>query len=143
MRVKVKLLSPYVRVPKYHSMWAAGVDLQAAENGSIQPHSWQVVRTGIAVEIPPGYEGQIRPRSGLAAKHGITVLNAPGTVDADFRSEIGVLLMNNGEDVWRYEAGDRVAQLVFAAVAHAEMEMVEELTPTARGAGGWGSTGLR
>ncbi len=99
--------------------------------------------TGLRVEIPPGFEGQVRPRSGLAIKRGLTVLNAPGTIDADYRGDVGVVLINHSEQAQRLEPGDRIAQLVFAAVTRAELVEVEVLADSERGAGGFGSTGSR
>lgn len=123
-------------------MGSSGMDLRADHGGRIPPGKWQVIKTGIHLEIPYGYEAQVRPRSGLAAKHGVTVLNSPGTIDADFRGEIGVILINHGDDDFFYERGDRIAQLVFAPVSHAELYLVEELHDTPRGANGFGSTGV-
>lgn len=119
------------------------MDLHAAVGGIIAPLNWMVVPTGIALEIPYGYEGQVRPRSGLAAKHGVTVLNAPGTLDPDYRGEVGVILMNmNHNDPFTFKQGDRIAQIVFAPAARAELELVEALYETARGEGAYGSTGV-
>lgn len=130
-------------MPKYMTGGAAGMDLQAAVGGTIAPLDWMVVPTGIALEIPYGYEGQVRPRSGLAAKHGVTVLNAPGTIDPDYRGEVGVILMNMNRDApFTFKQGDRIAQIVFTPAARAELELVEALYETARGEGAYGSTGV-
>lgn len=119
------------------------MDLQAAVGGTIAPLDWMVVPTGIALEIPYGYEGQVRPRSGLAAKHGVTVLNAPGTIDPDYRGEVGVILLNMNRDTpFTFKQGDRIAQIVFTPAARAELELVEALYETARGEGAYGSTGV-
>lgn len=130
-------------MPKYMTGGAAGMDLQAAVGGTIAPLDWMVVPTGIALEIPYGYEGQVRPRSGLAAKHGVTVLNAPGTLDPDYRGEVGVILLNMNRDApFTFKQGDRIAQIVFTPAARAELELVEALYETARGEGAYGSTGV-
>lgn len=130
-------------VPHYQTEHAAGVDLYAAVVGSvtIEAGRWKLVPTGIAVAIPEGYEGQVRPRSGLALKHGIGMLNAPGTIDADYRGEIGVILFNFSDVPFPIQRGDRIAQLVLARVEKAHFVKVETLTTTARGAGGFGHTG--
>lgn len=122
---------------------SAGADLRAAVSApvTIEPGARLVVPTGLAVEIPAGFEGQVRPRSGLAANHGVTVLNAPGTIDADYRGEIGVLLVNLGERPYVVCRGERVAQIVFARVAAPAWEEVDLLSDSDRGAGGFGSTG--
>lgn len=131
-------------VPHYQTEHAAGVDLYAAVDGlvTIEPGRWKLVPTGIAVAIPEGYEGQVRPRSGLALKHGIGMLNAPGTIDADYRGEIGVILFNFSDTVFSIQRGDRIAQLVLARVEKANFVKVDALTGTARGAGGFGHTGV-
>jgi dUTP pyrophosphatase len=121
---------------------AAGADLVAAEDVTIPPGGVHAVATGIALAIPEGYEGQVRPRSGLALKHGVTVLNAPGTIDADYRGEVKVILINHGPEPFRVSRGDRIAQLVIAAVTPARFERVDVLPETDRGQGGFGSTGI-
>ncbi len=129
-------------LPSYQTEKAAGMDLVAIETIILAAGGgWQSVRTGIAVEIPCGSEGQIRPRSGLAAKYGVTVLNAPGTVDEDYRGEIKVLLINHGQVPFVIKPGDRIAQLVICPVVRVQVELVDSLDPTSRGAGGFGSTG--
>lgn len=129
--------------PAGGSAASAGSDLRAAVAATtiIEPGGRVLVPTGIKVEIPPGWEGQIRPRSGLAAEHGVTVLNAPGTIDADYRGEIAVLLVNLGARTYSVRRGDRVAQIVFARVATVAWDEVPGLSGTERGAGGFGSTG--
>lgn len=123
---------------------AAGIDLQAASGAVLGPGQWQAFGTGYAVEIPHGMEGQIRPRSGLAVRHGLTVLNSPGTLDHDFRGEVRVILINHSHlDSVVISRGDRIAQLVVAPIATMPIECVTELTETARGEGGFGSTGIR
>lgn len=131
-------------LPKRASAGAAGFDLCAAPDQPmlVLPGSWRAVPTGFAFEIPPGWEGQVRPRSGLARKHGITVLNSPGTVDSDYRGEIVILLINHGEDPYPIQRGERIAQIVFAPVAmNVAWVEVAELAPSDRGEAGFGSTG--
>jgi dUTP pyrophosphatase len=139
--IKVRLLTPTAALPKYQTDGAAGMDLCADEDGDLRPNQRRMIKTGIAIEIPPGFEGQIRPRSGLAGTHGVTVLNSPGTIDSDYRGEVKIILINHGLGRWMYSRGDRVAQLVITPVAHAELLAVEALDETARGSGGFGSTG--
>jgi dUTP pyrophosphatase len=132
-------------LPAYQSAHAAGLDLLAAvPEGSplvLAPGKYALVPTGLTIALPPGYEAQVRPRSGLAAKHGVTVLNAPGTVDADYRGEIGVLLINHGAAPLEICRGERIAQMVIASVVRAELVPVVSLSSTERGSGGFGSTG--
>ena len=132
-------------LPSYQSAAAAGLDLVAAVAADapvvIAPGRWAAVPTGLTLELPAGTEGQVRPRSGLAAQHGVTVLNAPGTIDADYRGEVKVLLVNLGPEPFAVTRGMRIAQLVIARVTHARLIETAELAETARGAGGFGSTG--
>jgi len=132
-------------LPAYQSALAAGLDLLAAvpEDAPVilAPGKYTLVPTGLSIALPPGYEAQVRPRSGLAVKHGITVLNAPGTVDADYRGEIGVPLINHSEVSFTIRRGERIAQMVIAAVVQAELIPVAALSATTRGEGGFGSTG--
>ena len=132
-------------LPSYQSAAAAGLDLVAAVAADapvvIAPGRWAAVPTGLALELPPGTEGQVRPRSGLAAQHGVTVLNAPGTIDADYRGEVKVLLANLGPEPFAVTRGMRIAQLVIAGVTRARLIESADLAVTARGAGGFGSTG--
>jgi dUTP pyrophosphatase len=130
-------------VPSYATAGAAGLDLLAAIDKPVDlaPRQFKLIPTGIAIALPHGYEAQVRPRSGLALKHGLTILNAPGTVDADYRGEIGALLINHGEAVIRLERGMRIAQLVITAVAQAHFVECASLPPTVRAEGGFGSTG--
>lgn len=132
-------------LPEYHSALAAGLDLCAAVPSdapvTIAPLGRALVPTGLAIALPPGTEAQVRPRSGLAAKQGVTVLNAPGTIDADYRGEVQVLLVNLGSEPVVVTRGMRIAQMVVAAVAQTRLVEVETLDDTARGAGGFGSTG--
>lgn len=143
VRVRVSLLEHAVAPPSYQTEHAAGMDLVAAvpDRIEIAPGAIAAVPTGIRVEIPPGFEGQVRPRSGLAARYGIGIPNAPGTIDSDYRGEIQVLLVNLGSAPYTVRRGDRVAQLVLAPVLRAEVEIAAELSETARGAGGFGHTG--
>jgi dUTP pyrophosphatase len=128
-------------LPAKASDGAAGYDLRAAAAVTLAPGARALVATGFAMALPNGWEGQVRPRSGLALKHGVTVLNAPGTVDCDYRGEIGVVLINHGDAVFAVERGDRIAQLVLAPVAATVLEEADTLPPAARGVGGFGSTG--
>lgn len=144
MKVKVINRSSN-QLPGYATEFSAGLDVRAANNEPIvlQPLGRAMVPTGLYLEIPAGYEVQVRPRSGLAAKKGITVLNAPGTVDADYRGEVCVILVNLSDQPFTVEKGERVAQLVLARHERVEWEPVDELADSARGAGGFGSTGTK
>ncbi len=132
-------------LPAYQTTHAAGLDLLAAVPETaplvLAPGEYAMVPTGLSIALPDGHEAQVRPRSGLAAKHGVTVLNAPGTVDADYRGEICVLLINHGSAPFTIRRGERIAQMVIAPVAQAELVPVISLSPTGRGSGGFGSTG--
>ncbi len=141
--VRVSMESHAFEAPAYQTEHAAGMDLHAAvtEDVSIAPGEVIAVPTGLRLEIPAGYEGQVRARSGLAAKHAIGVPNAPGTIDADYRGEVKVLLVNWGRAPFVVKRGERIAQLVIAPVAHASLDIVTELSATARGDGGFGHTG--
>jgi len=134
-----------LRLPSYQSAHAAGLDLVAAvprgEPVKLPPGARALIPTGFVLELPRGYEAQVRPRSGLALKHGITVLNSPGTIDADYRGEVMVLLVNLGHETFMVQRGDRIAQAVIASAAHVEIVLVEALSATDRGDGGFGSTG--
>ncbi len=132
-------------LPHYETEASAGMDLRAniMESITLAPLERAVIKTGLFIELPIGYEAQVRPRSGLAAKKGITVLNAPGTVDADYRGEIGVILVNVSNSAFTVENGERIAQLVIAKHERAEWSQVEKLSDTSRGSGGFGSTGTK
>jgi dUTP pyrophosphatase len=132
-------------LPSYQTDGAAGLDLPAALAApvTIAPGKRALLGTGWIVAIPPGYEGQVRPRSGLALRHGITVLNSPGTIDSDYRGEVKVVLINHGEEPFTVRPGDRIAQLVIAPVVRATLSVETSLQKTARGQGGYGSTGSR
>jgi dUTP pyrophosphatase len=141
MILKIKKLNEKAIIPAYQSEEAAGFDLHSIEDIVIKVGERKLIGTGLAFEIEKGFEVQIRPRSGLAFKHGITVLNSPGTIDSDYRGEIKVLLVNLGEEDFEIKKGERIAQAVIAPVVQAEFEEVKELSDTKRGIGGFGSTG--
>lgn len=132
-------------LPNYETIASAGMDLRANITESITLKSLErtIVKTGLFIELPIGYEAQVRPRSGLAAKKGITVLNSPGTIDADYRGEIGVILVNLSHEDFVIESGERIAQLIIAKHERAEWQEVQELSETSRGEGGFGSTGIK
>jgi dUTP pyrophosphatase len=134
-----------LQLPAYETALSAGMDLRAAlpedEPVILQPGARHLTPTGLTIALPAGYEAQVRPRSGLALKHGITCLNSPGTVDADYRGELKVILVNLGQEAFTIKRGERIAQMVIAPVTQAAWEVVETLDETARGAGGFGSTG--
>lgn len=138
--INVKKLHPEAVIPQYQTEGAAGMDLCALDLLSILPGQRALVGTGLAFAIPEGFEGQIRPRSGSALRHGLTVLNSPGTVDSDYRGEIKVLLINVGQEPVEIKQGDRIAQIVFCPVARAVLGQVDKLPDTKRGVGGFGST---
>ena len=145
VRLKVRRVRPSdLPLPRYQTAHAAGMDLLAdvTDDVVLEPMDRRLIPTGLAVEIPPGYEAQVRPRSGLALKQGLTCLNSPGTIDADYRGEVGVILANLSKERAIVRRGDRIAQLVVAAVAQAEWVEVEALGESDRGAGGFGSTGV-
>lgn len=144
IKVSVKNRCSDLDIPERASEHAAGFDLRAAVDQPLvlAPGERALVPTGISVAIPPGYEGQIRPRSGLAVRHGISLVNAPGTIDADYRGEVQVIAINLGSEPFTIARGDRIAQLVIAPVLAVVLEAVEELGETARGSGGLGSTGV-
>lgn len=141
MQLKVKQLNPSATLPAYQTSGAAGLDLCAISSGTLNAHDTKLVGTGLAIEIPRGMVGLVCSRSGLAAKHSVFVLNAPGVIDADYRGEVGVILHNAGRDKWSWSAGDRIAQLVVMPVSNSNIRLVSELSSTDRGAGGFGSTG--
>jgi dUTP pyrophosphatase len=141
--LRYRKLRPGALAPRYMSAGAAGLDLASAAEAPLrlEPGARLGVPTGLALEIPPGFEGQVRPRSGLAMKFGVTILNAPGTIDSDYRGELTVLLVNLGREPHIINPGDRIAQLVIAPVTQVEIEESSELSDTARGGGGFGHTG--
>lgn len=130
-------------LPSYMTVHAAGMDLCAdlGDDLVLNPGEWKLVPTGLAIALPDGFEAQVRPRSGLALKHGIALVNSPGTIDPDYRGEIGVILINHGSEPFVVRRGERIAQMVFAPFARAELVEVDELDETARGEGGFGHTG--
>lgn len=142
-RVLIKKLRPDAIVPRYMTAHAAGLDLSAALDEPVEVAVGQraAIPTGLAIKLPEGYEAQVRPRSGLAREHGITLVNAPGTIDSDYTGPLIVLMINHGDRPVRIEHEQRIAQLVIAPVVQAELSEVDELPATARGAGGFGSTG--
>ncbi len=149
MEIKIKLL-PHAKglpLPAYQSPGAAGLDLVAAVPPdaplTLPPGGRALIPTGLVIEIAPGFEAQARPRSGLALNHGVTVLNSPGTIDSDYRGEVGVILINHGDEPFEVARGARIAQLVVAPAPQARLIVVEELSTTARGEGGFGSTGRK
>ena len=146
MEIQVRLAKPaHLPLPAYQTFASAGLDLRAALDAPLMLEAGgrSLIPTGLRLEIPPGYEGQVRPRSGLALKRGLTVLNSPGTIDADYRGEVGVILINLSREAQRIEPGERIAQLVFAPVARAILIETDALADSERGAGGFGSTGVK
>ena len=149
LKIEIKQLENFgdLQMPAYETDLAAGVDLRAAIDADkplvLMPGDRALVATGFAMALPPGYEAQIRPRSGLAYMHGISVVNSPGTVDADYRGEVKILLINHGTETFTVNRGERIAQMVVAPVTQAVFEVVDTLSETARGAGGYGSTGVK
>lgn len=143
MRINIINKSQY-SLPQYESVAAAGVDLRANNTSPItlKPLERAIIKTGLFIELPVGYEAQVRPRSGLAAKKGVTVLNAPGTIDPDYRGEIGVILINLSQEDFTVHPGERIAQLVIAKYEQAQWQEVTQLSETSRGEGGFGSTGV-
>jgi dUTP pyrophosphatase len=144
VKMKIKKLSHFKGdLPAYQSPLASGFDVRAQLDRPVllEPGERALIATGLSFEIPPGYELQARPRSGLAAKHGVSVVNTPGTIDADYRGEVKIILINHGLEAFEVKDQERIAQLVLAPVVQAQFEMTEELSSTERGAGGFGSTG--
>lgn len=144
MNIKIINKSQH-ELPNYETSASAGMDLRAniSEAITLQPLERAIVKTGLFLELPIGFEAQVRPRSGLAAKNGVTVLNSPGTIDADYRGEIGVILVNLSNQVFKIENGERIAQMIIAKHERAEWIEVEEISITSRGTGGFGSTGVK
>lgn len=144
LKILVQKINEKAQIPAYAHEGDAGVDLYSAADIEIMPGCRALIPTGIKIAIPTGYEGQVRPKSGLAMKHGITVLNAPGTVDAPYRGEVGVIILNTDkEKAYQVKAGEKIAQMVFCRVEQAVFEEAAELPETSRGEGGFGSTGLK
>ncbi|MDH3998976.1 MAG: dUTP diphosphatase [Desulfuromonadales bacterium] len=142
--IKIKKLHPGAVLPRYMTEHAAGMDLHAVleQELTLAPGERFLIPTGLAMEIPPGFEGQVRPRSGLALKKGIALVNSPGTIDADYRGEIGIIVINHGAEPVRFCSGDRIAQLVIAPVTQVALREVENLEESTRDAGGFGHTGV-
>jgi dUTP pyrophosphatase len=136
------VLEEGAEAPAYQTAGAAGMDLRCLESFSLAPLERRLVRTGLRIALPEGYEAQVRPRSGLALRHGIAMVNAPGTIDSDYRGEIGLILINLGSAAVEFQRGERVGQLVVCPVTRARIEVVDGLDETTRGAGGFGSTGV-
>lgn len=143
MTVKVRRLTPGAILPSRAHPGDAGLDLFAAEAMEIPSGETRLVKTGISIELPPATEAQVRPRSGLALKHSVTVLNSPGTIDEGYRGEVGVILINHGKNSFKVDAGMKIAQMVVKQVPHAEIIEAATLSETRRGTGGFGSTGTR
>lgn len=146
MSVTVKVINKSGHaLPNYETLASAGMDLRAVLDAPVvlAPLERAIVKTGLFIELPVGFEAQVRPRSGLAAKNGVTVLNSPGTIDADYRGEVGVILVNLSNTAFTVQNGERIAQLIIAKHERAEWDVAEELTDTVRGAGGFGSTGVK
>ncbi|MDY3869344.1 MAG: dUTP diphosphatase [Pyramidobacter sp.] len=143
LTVKITRDHPEIPLPEYATEQSAGMDLRAREPMTLEPGEIAAVGTGLHIELPSGYEAQIRPRSGLALKHGISIPNAPGTIDADYRGEIRVILVNLGKEAFRIEPGDRIAQMVIAPVVRAQWQLCSQLDATERQDGGFGSTGRK
>lgn len=138
--LKVKLVNPDAVLPRYIHEGDAGLDLQSMVDVTLNPGEYKVLPTGVAIELEMGYEAQIRPRSGLASKHGISIVNSPGTIDA-FRGELGVILINLGKNTYHVSKGDRIAQMVINKLPNVQIVQVDELSDSTRGTGGFGSTG--
>ena len=144
IQIKVKKLHPKAVVPGYMTEHAAGMDLCTVIDAPVEllPGERTLLPTGLAMEIPPGYEGQVRPRSGLALKKGIALVNSPGTIDADYRGEIGIIIINHGSEAVEFMPGDRIAQLIIAPVTQATLVEAKDLNNSARSSGGFGHTGV-
>ncbi len=140
-QLKVKLLNEVARVPEYAREGDAGLDLFSTSSTTIQPGESALIATGISIQLPPGTEAQVRPRSGLALKHQVTVLNSPGTIDCGYRGEVGVILINHGKQPFEVQIGMKIAQMVVKPVLSVKVHQVDELDETDRGTGGFGSTG--
>ena len=142
MTVRFKKVHPDASLPSYAHPGDAGMDVRSVEDVELAPGARALVHTGLVMILPPGWEAQVRPRSGLALKHGVTVLNTPGTIDAGYRGEVGVILVNLGDVAFPVRKGDRIAQIVVAPVTTADIEEADVVDETDRGAGGFGSTGV-
>ena len=143
IKIKRDVSARDIPLPSYATDGAAGMDLRSSEETRIPPGGRVAVRTGLYAEIPSGWEGQVRPRSGLALRHGVTLINSPGTIDSDYRGEIRVILINLGTDTFPVKKGDRIAQIIFSPCGRAELRETEEISDTERASGGFGSTGIK
>ena len=143
MTVKFRIIDPSAILPSYAHPGDAGMDIRSVEDLTIAPGERALVHTGLVMILPPGYEAQVRPRSGLALKNGITVLNSPGTIDEGYRGEVGVILANFGKEPFKVEKGSKIAQIVVSPCTRAEIALTDEVDGTDRGTGGFGSTGVR
>ena len=142
MKIKIRKIHPNAKLPEYAHPGDAGLDIYSVEKAVINPGSSKLIHTGIIIELPEGTEAQVRPRSGLALKHQLTVLNSPGTIDAGYRGEVGVILINHGRTAFLVEKGMKIAQMVIQPVLRVEVEEVAEMSNSSRGQGGFGSTGV-
>ena len=144
-KAKIKFVKMHkdAHIPAFQHKSDAGMDLYAVGNDTLEPGEFKVIKTGLQMSLPFGYEAQVRPRSGLAAKKGVTVLNTPGTIDADYRGEVGVILINHGKEPFIIEKGDRIAQMVISKLTRFKVKEVITLDKTKRGDGGFGSTGVK
>jgi dUTP pyrophosphatase len=140
--IKIRVVSENARIPEYMTEGAVGMDIRSAQAGRVLPGEVLIVHTGLCIELPPGLEAQIRPRSGLATKHGISLINSPGTIDWDYRGEILLPLINHSSRVFTFSMGDRLAQMVINKVERPNVRVVQDLDETDRGAEGFGSTGV-
>ncbi|TES90412.1 MAG: dUTP diphosphatase [Candidatus Cloacimonadota bacterium] len=142
MKIRIKRLDLAAKIPSYVSFGSSGADIYSVISKDIAPKKLALIPTGIAIEMPEGFEAQIRPRSGIALRYGVTILNAPGTIDADYRGEIKIILINLGEEIFKVRRGMRIAQMVFTRVEQVKFEVVDELGKTERGNGGFGHSDL-
>ena len=141
--VKIKKIHPDAVIPKYIHLSDAGMDIYSVENLILKPNERKLVKTGLTFEFPKGYEIQVRPKSGLALNHGLTILNTPGTIDSGYRGELGVILFNSSDEDYNVKKGEKIAQIILKKVELIEFEEVKELSDSPRGQGGFGSTGLK
>lgn len=144
-KAKIKFVKMHedAHIPKYAHKSDAGMDLYSTESTQLLAGEFKVIKTGLQMSLPFGFEAQVRPRSGLAAKYGVTVLNTPGTIDADYRGEVGVILINHGKNTFKIEKGDRIAQMIISKLTKFSVQQVTTLDKTKRGEGGFGSTGIK
>ncbi|MBI4447467.1 dUTP diphosphatase [Candidatus Woesearchaeota archaeon] len=143
VKIKIEQIDKKLPLPKYHTTGSAACDLYSAEQTTIKNHEFKTIKTGIKIAVPKGYEAQIRPRSGLAAKNGISLVNTPGTIDSDYRGEIKIILINFGKEEFKINKGDRIAQLILNKIETVEWQPTENVNETERGQNGFGSTGTK